>query len=183
MLLAATHPERNGCAGHLWLLRQADLESRLSMGTHAGGTRQGKYEQVEANGATRWTSRNYIPSKMHDREFARRLATYYRNAASPSAAVALLRMNTQIDVRDVLPTIGVPTLVLHRTGDLDVNIEEGRGLRHKSPVLASWNCRVTSTCPGAATRTPFSTKSRNSLRASEPRAIDRELQPCCSRTS
>jgi class 3 adenylate cyclase len=37
-------------------------------------------------------------------------------------------MNSQIDVRHVLPTIAVPTLVLHRTGDRDSNVEEGRYL-------------------------------------------------------
>ena len=40
--------------------------------------------------------------------------TFIRHAASPGAALALLRMNSQIDVRDVLPTIGAPTLVLYR---------------------------------------------------------------------
>ena len=33
-------------------------------------------------------------------------------------------MNTQLDVRDVLPTIQAPTLVLHRRGDLDPSVEE-----------------------------------------------------------
>ena len=37
--------------------------------------------------------------------------------ASPAAAIALTRMNAEIDVRHILPTIRVPTLVLHRTGD------------------------------------------------------------------
>jgi len=46
--------------------------------------------------------------------------------ASPAAAVALTRMNAQIDVRHVLPTIRVPTLVLHRTGDRCLLVEEGR---------------------------------------------------------
>jgi class 3 adenylate cyclase len=42
-------------------------------------------------------------------------------------------MNTQIDVRNVLPTIGVPTLVLHRTGDLDSNVAEGRYIAERIP--------------------------------------------------
>jgi class 3 adenylate cyclase len=46
--------------------------------------------------------------------------------ASPAAAVALTRMNAQIDVRHVLPTIQVPTLVMHRTGDRCLHVEEGR---------------------------------------------------------
>src|SRR5829696_8549659 len=44
-----------------------------------------------------------------------------RASASPGAARDLILMNSQIDVRDVLPTIAVPTLVLHRTGDGDSN--------------------------------------------------------------
>ena len=42
-------------------------------------------------------------------------------------------MNTQIDVRDVLPTIRVPTLVLQRVGDHDVNVEEGRWIAAQIP--------------------------------------------------
>jgi class 3 adenylate cyclase len=76
---------------------------------------------------------HYIPSKIGDEAFARRLATYWRRAASPGAAVALLRMNTQIDIRSILPTIRVPTLILHRTGDLDVNVEEGRYIAARIP--------------------------------------------------
>jgi pimeloyl-ACP methyl ester carboxylesterase len=68
----------------------------------------------------------YAPSRFGDEQFVRNLEQYFRRAASPGAAAALLRMNSYIDVRDVLPTIQVPTLVLHRTGDHDVNVEEGR---------------------------------------------------------
>jgi class 3 adenylate cyclase len=49
-----------------------------------------------------------------------------RAAASPGAARDLILMNSQIDVRHVLPTIHVPTLVLHRSGDPDSRVEEGR---------------------------------------------------------
>jgi class 3 adenylate cyclase len=49
-----------------------------------------------------------------------------RASASPGAAKALILMNSQIDVRSVLPAIQVPTLVLHRTGDRDSRLEEGR---------------------------------------------------------
>jgi class 3 adenylate cyclase len=63
----------------------------------------------------------------------RNLEQYLRRGASPGAAAALLRMNSYIDVRDVLPTIQAPTLVLHRTGDHDVNIAEGRYLASKIP--------------------------------------------------
>jgi class 3 adenylate cyclase len=49
-----------------------------------------------------------------------------RGSASPGAAKALILMNSQIDVRSILPTIRVPTLVLHRVGDRDSRLEEGR---------------------------------------------------------
>ncbi len=49
-----------------------------------------------------------------------------RAAASPGAVRALLEMNSSIDVRHVLETIHVPTLVLHRDGDLTARVEEGR---------------------------------------------------------
>ena len=65
--------------------------------------------------------------------FKNRLATYFRRSASPGAAVALMRMNTQIDVRDVLPSIQAPTLVLHRTDDLDANVAEGRWVAEHIP--------------------------------------------------
>jgi class 3 adenylate cyclase len=42
-------------------------------------------------------------------------------------------MNTYIDIRNVLPTIHVPTLVIHRRGDKDVNIENGRYLAKNVP--------------------------------------------------
>lgn len=73
------------------------------------------------------------PSAARDEAFGRRLATYFRQSASPGAAAALLRMNTQIDVRDVLPTIRVPTLILHRTGDLDARVDEGRWIAERIP--------------------------------------------------
>jgi hypothetical protein len=46
--------------------------------------------------------------------------------ASPSAAVALTRMNTEVDIRHVLPAVRVPTLVVHRTEDMCLKVEEGR---------------------------------------------------------
>jgi class 3 adenylate cyclase len=61
------------------------------------------------------------------------LARFIRRSASPGAAAALLRMNTQIDIRNVLPTIGVPTLVMHRTRDRDVNVEEARWIAAQVP--------------------------------------------------
>ncbi len=56
-----------------------------------------------------------------------------RAAASPGTARDLILMNSQIDVRAVLPAIAVPTLVLHRTGDRDSKVEEGRYIAARVP--------------------------------------------------
>src|SRR5438045_6717850 len=66
------------------------------------------------------------PSMADNTEFREWWATYLRMGASPGAAVALTKMNAEIDVRDVLPTIRVPTLVIHRSGDMCLKVEEGR---------------------------------------------------------
>jgi pimeloyl-ACP methyl ester carboxylesterase len=49
-----------------------------------------------------------------------------RASASPGAARDLILMNSEIDVRPVLSAVRAPTLVLHRSGDLDSRPEEGR---------------------------------------------------------
>jgi class 3 adenylate cyclase len=56
-----------------------------------------------------------------------------RAAASPRAARDLILMNSQIDVRHVLPAVTVPTLVLHRTGDIDSRAAEGRYIADHIP--------------------------------------------------
>ncbi len=95
--------------------------------------RERTYEMIEHAWGDRMDLAHYVPSKANDEVFMRQLETYFRRSASPGAAVALLRMNTQIDIRHVLPTIRVPALVLHRTGDRDANVEEGRWIAHQIP--------------------------------------------------
>jgi pimeloyl-ACP methyl ester carboxylesterase/DNA-binding winged helix-turn-helix (wHTH) protein len=66
------------------------------------------------------------PSRAADPAFREWWSNYLRQGASPGAALTLTQMNAQIDVRNVLPHVGVPTLVLHRTGDRTLLVEEGR---------------------------------------------------------
>ncbi|HKX83648.1 MAG TPA: alpha/beta fold hydrolase [Pyrinomonadaceae bacterium] len=73
------------------------------------------------------------PSMAADPEFRDWWATYLRMGASPGAAVALTKMNAEIDVRHVLPSIRVPTVVIHRSGDLCLKVEEGRYVASKIP--------------------------------------------------
>jgi class 3 adenylate cyclase len=68
----------------------------------------------------------YARSLVGNDEYRRWFARFERAAASPGAALALLRMNMQIDVRHVLPVVSVPTLVLQRAGDPNIRVEHGR---------------------------------------------------------
>jgi class 3 adenylate cyclase len=95
--------------------------------------RQREYEHIEREWGKLMDLSHYIPSRMGDEAFVRRVATYFRRSASPGAALALMKMNTQLDMTHVLPTIHVPTMVMHRTGDLDINVEEGRWLAERIP--------------------------------------------------
>jgi class 3 adenylate cyclase len=56
-----------------------------------------------------------------------------RASASPGAARDLILMNSQIDVRSILPSIRVPALVLHRAGDRDSRVDEGRYIAQRIP--------------------------------------------------
>ena len=58
---------------------------------------------------------------------------FERLSASPATAAALQRMAFEGDVRAVLPAVSVPTLVLHRSGDRFVPVEDGRYLAEHIP--------------------------------------------------
>jgi class 3 adenylate cyclase/pimeloyl-ACP methyl ester carboxylesterase len=75
----------------------------------------------------------YAPSRVGDQRFAAWFAHYERAAVSPGMARRLLEFAMQVDIRDVLPTIGVPTLVLHRRGDAVVSVDLGRALAQRIP--------------------------------------------------
>jgi pimeloyl-ACP methyl ester carboxylesterase len=66
-------------------------------------------------------------------EARRRVGEYERTAASPGMVRALMYMNLDIDIRPLLPAIRVPTLVVHRVGDMFVPVEHGRYLAEYIP--------------------------------------------------
>ena len=67
------------------------------------------------------------------RPCAKSWARFQRQAASPGAAVAVMRMVYEIDTRPILPVIRVPTLILHRTEDRMVPVEHARYLARHIP--------------------------------------------------
>ena len=68
------------------------------------------------------------PGKVGDEAFRRWWARYQRLGASPGTVLQMRRTLADVDVRDVLPTISVPTLVLHRAGNIWIRPENGRYL-------------------------------------------------------
>jgi pimeloyl-ACP methyl ester carboxylesterase len=73
------------------------------------------------------------PSLANDPGARRWCGRLERLAASPGAALALWRMNMDIDVRDVLPSVHVPTLVLHRRDDPIISVDASRWLAQRIP--------------------------------------------------
>ncbi len=73
------------------------------------------------------------PSMMQDQRFQAWWGKLLRSGTSPAAAEALTRANLEIDIRDILPTIRVPTLVVHATGDRTCPVELGRYLAGHIP--------------------------------------------------
>jgi pimeloyl-ACP methyl ester carboxylesterase len=95
--------------------------------------REAWYEELERT----WVGEDEVlylaPSAAGDQPFIDWMVRYLRASASPGAAVALAKMNTEIDVREVLPSIQAPTLVMQRQGDNDVHIEEARYIASRIP--------------------------------------------------
>lgn len=91
------------------------------------------YEYVESSWGTGGNIGAWAPSMKDDPAFREWFAKRERASASPAAVVALMRMNTMIDISGILPYVRVPTLVVHRINDPVVNIEGGRQLANSIP--------------------------------------------------
>lgn len=75
----------------------------------------------------------WAPSAVDDPEFRRWWAMFLRQGTSPMGAMALIDLYREIDVRAILPTISVPTLILHRGDDIVVRECQGRYLAAAIP--------------------------------------------------
>jgi pimeloyl-ACP methyl ester carboxylesterase len=124
-LFAATYPERTTA-----LVMIGTYAKRLRDETYPWGPSREEWEEYLDEIQRNWGGpvglESRAPSRITDPTFRRWWATYLRMGASPGAAAALTRMNSEIDVRAVLPLVRVPTVVLHRTGDRCLRVEEGR---------------------------------------------------------
>jgi len=127
ILLAATSPER------VTALALYGTWARLVQGPdYPEGVPPEQFERfIDAN-TDNWGGpvalNLWAPSLIGDKPGERWWARLLRQGISQSGAAALIRLYTQVDIRDVLPTITVPTLVVHRTGDRMVPIGAARAL-------------------------------------------------------
>ena len=97
-LFAASHPERT-----IALMLFGTFAKRTWSADYPWAptteARHRRFGRVEAEWGGSSDFEHYVPSKVHDEAFMSRLGAYFRSAASPGAAVALLKMNTEIDIR------------------------------------------------------------------------------------
>jgi class 3 adenylate cyclase len=75
----------------------------------------------------------FAPSFAGDPQLVRWWARYERQAASPAMAKAISRLASEVDIRDILPAISVPTLVLHRKGDMSWPVDGARYMAERIP--------------------------------------------------
>ncbi len=129
LMFAATYPER---ASALVL-----YGTFASMKADPLAVTQEQFELLLDGLVTHWGEGILVPlnapSRRDDEAFVQWTGRLERAAASPGAILALLRANYEIDVRHILPSIQVPTLILHRKGDALVPVTAGRYLAQHIP--------------------------------------------------
>ncbi len=124
-LFSATYPERTTALVMIGTYAKRIWEKDYPWGVSLED-REAFFELMQRDWGKPVGIEERAPSMANDENFRNWWATYLRMGASPGAAVALTKMNAEIDVRQVLPTIRVPTLVIHRSGDMCLKVEEGR---------------------------------------------------------
>jgi len=73
------------------------------------------------------------PSRLKDVAFNQWFGRIERESSSPSSILALMRADYQLDIRHLLPSIRVPTMILHRAGDALIPVASGRYIAEKIP--------------------------------------------------
>jgi DNA-binding SARP family transcriptional activator/pimeloyl-ACP methyl ester carboxylesterase len=133
LLLAAAHPERVRAlalyGGWARTLRAID---------HPAGDDEGEYRELIETVRDHWGDaaqllRLWAPASQHDISLRAWWARALRLGATPTTAVLWLEMLGLVDLRDLLPSIRVPTVVVHRRGDVIVPVGNGRHLAAAIP--------------------------------------------------
>jgi pimeloyl-ACP methyl ester carboxylesterase len=91
------------------------------------------FDYVESDWGSGESLKYYAPTAASDPEMVRWWGKFERLGATPGACKALMQMNSRIDITGVLPGIRVPALVIHRAGDVLVDVDGGRQLANEIP--------------------------------------------------
>ena len=131
-LFAATYPERTTA-----LIMMGSFARRTWAPDYPWGPTRDEWDRFIEASVRDWGTAVGLdaraPSLAGDPIFRDWWARFLRLGASPTAAQALFQMNRDIDIRHVLPTIQVPTLILHRRGDRAVPGGGSRYMAEKIP--------------------------------------------------
>ncbi|HSJ18048.1 MAG TPA: adenylate/guanylate cyclase domain-containing protein [Solirubrobacterales bacterium] len=130
---AATYPERATA-----LVMYGGMPRILEADDYEWGVPEEMYDEWVDTVQDLWGHsgaplRFWAPTVADDPEPQRWFQRFTRLAASPGAAAALFKSIKQTDIRDVLPTIQVPTLIIHRTEDALVQVEHSRYMAERIP--------------------------------------------------
>jgi class 3 adenylate cyclase/pimeloyl-ACP methyl ester carboxylesterase len=123
-LFAATYPNR---------CRALVLCNAFPAATFMRSTLEQRLDYVERGWGSGGSLARFAPSRANDPMLKRWWARYERMSNSPAGAAAYHRMNYLIDISDIISTIRVPTLVIHRTDDTVISVEGGRFLATHIP--------------------------------------------------
>ena len=136
-LFAATYPERIAAA-----VLYGTYPSTLKRDDYPWGATREEIDRYNEERTRNWNKPGYVegllterlgPSFAGDEEVARWWRRLLRTSASPGTVIQLSRMNLDMDVRHVLPSLRVPTLVLHRRDDDSPEVESGRYIADHIP--------------------------------------------------
>jgi pimeloyl-ACP methyl ester carboxylesterase len=133
-LFAATYPERTSAlilyGAHAVPTDLLTTEAEWS--EYSERVRRNWGSEAEARDILSWLA----PSLAMDEHAIQWAQNFMRLGASPGAEIALSRMNNELDIRRVLPSVHVPTLVLHRVGDRGVSVTHGRYVAEHIPAAS-----------------------------------------------
>ena len=132
MLFAATYPERSVALVLLGAFARGLYAPDYSWARTSEEWRQ-SCELIQQRWGHALFLTTLAPGVANNKPFREWWAAYLRHGASPGSAVALTKLCSQMDVRRVLPSIRIPTLVIHRVGDLCEKVEGGRYLASNIP--------------------------------------------------
>jgi pimeloyl-ACP methyl ester carboxylesterase len=133
VLFAATYPERT-----LALMTFGSYARAIYAPDYPWGRSEEAQAQLVEAVRSGWGNQPVgvevrAPSRSHDEQYRQWWTRYLMRSATPKAALELVRMNIQIDVRHVLPAIRVPSLIMHRTGDRSLDARGSRYMAQQIP--------------------------------------------------